>query len=220
LVNQKDKDRRCKINQIMDEISGKKIFHINGSDDFKEQIYSNIRVLLEVKPGRILIKELATLNTLFSYESIPINSAERPFHHSKGSIDMNLNKCSDDNYNALSGTNQISCSKPKAILLAHELIHELHRREKEVQDMAKDHHLKYQRKKNYVIPNCFKNIDIYPNPTFKSLTFEGLEEELIFKKLSYLEEEHTVLGVNIPRYLNKKNISKLDVLSENVFLRI
>jgi hypothetical protein len=217
LINQTNKDRSYKIDQIMAELRDKKIFEINGNDDFKEKIYSNIRELLEVKPGRLLIRELTKLATLFD-EHISVKSGEKFFRHSDGIIEVNLNKCLDDNYNALSESKEVRCSKPKAITLAHELVHELHKREEELQALAKYHRRRYQAKEGYAIPNFVKDIEIYPDPIFQTATFEGLEQEIIFKNLSCLEEEHTILGVNVPRFLKKKKMNKLDVLCENAFL--
>jgi hypothetical protein len=214
IVNQKVTDRSHKIERIMNELKEKRVFELTGDESFKEKIYSNIRELLEVRPGRILMKELIKLSPIF--ESIVIRNGEKFWHHPNHIIDVNLNKCSDDNYNAMCGSKIVGCSKPKSITLAHELIHELHERERELQSA-----LEIYRNRKLELPgplNEFKEVEIYPNPCFRSISFEGFESQVIFEKLTNLEEQHTIVGVNIPRFLKKKKLNKLDILSENVFL--
>ena len=91
------------------------------------------------------------------------------------------------------------------------MIHELHKREEQIQEIGRSWPPKE-------VPDFIKDMEIYPNPTFKTATFEGYENSLIFKNLSNLEEEHTILGINVPKFLKKKKMNKLDVLSENAFL--
>lgn len=227
LIYQKSKDRTHEVDQMMADIIENKIFYIEGDRDFKTKTYDEIKELLYVKPGRLLIRELTKLVSYFE-EPIHIKSGNKYFFHhgSKTHIEINMSERSECHYNALSGSNEVKCSKTKSITLAHELIHYLHNEEENIQKDAefiqKSRRIDdttreiYQQK----IKDVFnEDIEIYPNPEFNTATFEGYESGIIFRGLDTLEEEHTILGVNIPRFLKKMNkLNKLDVLSENSFL--
>src|SRR5690348_6748896 len=58
LINQKDKDRTYQIDQKISKNKKEKIFKIEENEDFEENFYNCIRLLLNIKPGRLLIKEL------------------------------------------------------------------------------------------------------------------------------------------------------------------
>ena len=217
LINQKDKDRTIKINQIMSDIKDKNIFDIKH-DEHEETIYNHIKTLLEVKPGRLLIKTLIEIATISSeHTPIPIRNENRGFfHHDHAAIDIDLRELSSDNdYNAVSGSNGVKCSRPTALTLAHELIHALHKKEEELRQevtyFIRRHPLK-------ALPNRLCAVEILPNPEFKDHTLQGYEAGLIFKGLDTLEEQHTILGVNVSNYLRRGRVTKLDVLSENAFL--
>jgi len=221
LIIQTEKDRSHKINKIISNLINKNIFEINGDDAFKERIYSDIRALLQVKPGRVLFKELIKSVEFFSEDKSPIKikSGKKSFHSDDGIIEINSTDSEERYYNALSGSNTVKCSRPTAITLAHELIHHLHKRERDLQELAEEY-ARLKQKKPICVPDFIKDVEIYPNFNFKdmSVTFEGFESHIIFKGLDTLEEEHTILGVNFPRFLQKKKLNKLDVLCENAFL--
>lgn len=221
LITQTDKDRSHKIDKIISNLIDKNIFEINGDDDFKKRIYNDIRVLLQVKPGRFLFKELIKSVEFYSEDKSPIKikSGKKSFHNDDGSIEINSNESEDRYYNALSGSNTVKCSRPTAITLAHELIHHLHKRDRDLQEIAEEY-ARLKQKKPISVPDFIKDVKIYPKFNFKEMScpFEGFENQIIFKGLDTLEEEHTILGVNFPRFLQKKTINKLDVLCENAFL--
>jgi len=225
VIHQKDKDRRQKIEQIMAKLREEKIFEIEGDYFFKERIYTYIENLLTVKPGRLLIKELIKSATLFKQhklknykQSIVIRNGDRGFHYYNGIIEINPNQSLDNYYHALSESKKVIRSKPGEIILAHELIHSLHKREEELQEMAKRDATRCQRLK-CPPPDYLKNMTLSCNPAFDSGILERVENELIIDLLDCTEEEHTILGINIPRFLKKnKTMNKVDILCENAFL--
>ncbi|GEM_PF-6724097 len=222
LVHQKERNRTHQIDQIISEILDKKIFKMEGDEVFQENVKNSIRSLLNVKPGRLLIKELTRLVRLSRIEnpddSILIKNGKTAFRHSDSWIDMNFNPNDDDNYNALSESNTAVCSKPKEITLGHELIHEFHHRDQELQVEVKYYKEGRGKIRGLPIPEHYKDIEIYPDPKIDSYTFQAWETQLIFKNCSNLEEEKTILGVNVPNFLKNKTIKKIDVLSENALL--
>jgi hypothetical protein len=223
LINQKSKDRTDKIDRIMHEIKDNGIFQVDGTDEFKEKFDSNIRLLLEVKPGRLLLKELVKIVTIFhNFVPIQIKVGKRGFHHSQGGIDINFNETDENKYNALFGSKQLVRSRPSALILAHELIHELHYQEEELKDCVRAYHNPtfFRNMSIDVVKNrdFFLNLAIYPRLELDTITLEGFEISLRFDNLSNPEEQHTILGINISRFIKKNILSKVDVLSENAFL--
>jgi hypothetical protein len=216
LVNQKEKDRNGKIDQIMAKLKDEKILEIEGNGSFKERIYTDIRKLLTVKPGRLLIKELIKL-VKFSEKSIRIKSGEMDFHHSVGIIELSPNEYSA--YNALFGSNKVVCLRPKEIVLAHELIHDLHKKEEGLQNEVKWYLDNPWVQERHPPPDYIKDIEVYPDPKFAGGTFEGLEIGILLKDLDNLHEQRAILGLNFPRFLKRnKQMNQLDVLCENAFL--
>jgi hypothetical protein len=226
LIHQKDEDRSAKIDQIMNEIKDKNIFKIEGDDNFEKEVYRSIKELLQVKPGRVLFKNLInTFDLVSEIKPISIESGGKYIRFSDGGVRVDFDDISENKYNALpnSSSGATVCSTIKAIKLGHELIHELHYRMKDVQDKANHYHA--DTRIGRVLkqdPACdfLKNIKPVPVLKFKDSTVAGFESPgLVFNKLDNLEEEHTILGVNIPNYLqNEKKLNKIDVLSENALL--
>lgn|SRR3989338_4064037 len=226
LVHQKVKDRRNKIDTMMEQIKDKKIFSIDGDHSFQQDIYDDIKIILQVKPGRLLIKEL--MNTVNIFRKIPdnnmcicIKSGKNNFRHSLDNIieikSNYCNKSTDLRYNALLNSNIITCIKPKSMILAHELIHELHYRKLDLETLVHERNLFYKNDSNY---SFLDNIKLLPNPKFRGYSLNGFESCLVFKKFSNLEEQHTILGVNIEKFIRNSNQigGKSIILSENVIL--
>lgn len=228
LIKQKDKDRSGKIDEIMEKIKSENIFTIDGDDKFKKETYDNIKELLQVKPGRVLIKELIKLvlfnrnikdtdDFIIMTNTICIKSGQKDFRHDDGPIEINLDK-QLKTYNAIHRSKMVTSSRQNSIILAHELIHELHYRKKNQQRMAQEYARSKRLQKNPDL-DLFKNIKCLPEPKFKDCSIEGCEDALKFRKLDNLEEQHTILGVNIPDFIKNQNtLDKSDILSENAFL--
>lgn len=220
LVCQKNIDRSDKINKLMIELKDQQVFKFIGSNKFKEKVIGNIRSLLSLKPGRVLIKELIKLNKIIQ-KPIVIKKGKTAFQHLHRdvNIEINLHKKSDDRkYNALFNREEVSTLKPTMVTLAHELIHEMHDRESKLLKAARDPIASPL--KPEAIAKIQTDFDVFSELELKGYNIIGYEESrLVFKGLDTLEEQITILGVNLPRFLEKsKKLSKVDVLSENSFL--
>jgi hypothetical protein len=200
LVNQKIKDRTEKIEKIMKEVKCNNIFEFSDDGVFKEKFFDCIKELLQIKPGRLLIKELLKLRP--NWSSVPILFSKRDLYNADGRLEINLdnNDESENYYNALTESNEtLSSKKPKMIILAHELIHVLHQGQ-----LFQEEKARWAGGPRHV--------------TFQGYTFMGYEGLLVMKKFSDREEQHTILGLNIPKFLETGELDKIDILSENVFL--
>jgi len=174
----------------------------------------------------VLLKELIKLVYIFrkipdNNMSISIKSGKINFRHSIDNF-IEINSNSSDNiiyqyYNGLLNLNIVTCFKPKSIILAHELIHELHYRKQDLEALVDDRNRFYKKDPNY---SFLDNIKPIPNPKFRGYTIMGFESSLVFKNFSNLEEQHTILGVDIQHFIRNSNQigDKSAILSENVFL--